>query len=100
MEEGSHSMRQAMICGKRPGCEEIGQEVRRFISDNFLLEEGYDPEETVSLLESGVMDSTGILELVAFIERTYRFKIADEELIPENLDTIKGIVGFIAGRMM
>jgi acyl carrier protein len=92
-------MDQAMIIEKSKTHDEINYAVRRFIHENFLLEDGCTPEETISLLESGIIDSTGVLELVAFVEKTYRFKVEEEELIPENLDTIKNIVNFIARRL-
>ena len=67
-----------------------------FIRENFIMGRSdvvLDPE--VSLIESGVMDSTGVLELVEFLEATYGIKIEDEELVPENLETIGNIVGFL-----
>ena len=67
-----------------------------FIRENFIMGRSdvvLDPE--VSLIESGVMDSTGVLELVEFLEATYGSKIEDEELVPENLETIGNIVGFL-----
>ena len=67
-----------------------------FIRENFIMGRSdvvLDPE--VSLIESGVMDSTGVLELVEFLEATYGIKIEDEELVPENLETIGNIVDFL-----
>jgi acyl carrier protein len=77
----------------------IEQEVRKFIEGNFILD-GNDPlQDEDSLLEKGIIDSTGVLELVAFLEETYHFKIEDEELIPENLDSIKNISQFIRNKI-
>jgi acyl carrier protein len=59
---------------------------------------GRDPGELAnsgSLLELGIIDSTGVLELVGFIEETYGFTVEDDELTPENLDTIDRIVDYI-----
>ncbi len=70
-----------------------------FIRENFIMgrsEVSLDPDE--SLIESGVMDSTGVLELVEFLESTYKIKIEDEELIPENLETINNIVKFLQSK--
>lgn len=67
-----------------------------FIKENFIMgrhEIVLDP--AVSLIESGIMDSTGVLELVEFLENTYSIKIEDEELTPENLETIDNIVAFL-----
>lgn len=74
----------------------IQKTVADFIKENFIMGRSdvvLDPE--VSLIESGVMDSTGVLELVEFLETTYKIKIEDEELVPENLETINNIVKFL-----
>lgn len=73
----------------------IEKQIRRFIEENFILDENDNLHDEDSLLERGIIDSTGVLELVAFIEEHYLFKIADEELVPENLDSIKNICRFI-----
>ncbi|HQG31145.1 MAG TPA: acyl carrier protein [Deltaproteobacteria bacterium] len=67
-----------------------------FIKENFIMGRSdvvLDPEQ--SLIESGIMDSTGVLELVEFLEATYGIHIEDEELVPENLETVLNIVGFL-----
>ena len=78
---------------------QIANEIRKFIMETFLLDEDLNLSEEDSLLEKGVIDSTGVLELVAFIEETYQFKIKDEELVPENLDSIKNISQFIQTKL-
>ena len=60
-----------------------------------MLENPEDLVDDESMLEKGIIDSTGVLELVAFIESTFEIKVEDEELIPENLDSIKNIVSFL-----
>lgn len=77
----------------------IESEIRNFIEENFILEGDDHLGEEDSLLEKGIIDSTGVLELVAFIEETYPFKIRDEELVPDNLDSIKNISQFIRGKL-
>jgi acyl carrier protein len=69
--------------------------IRSYIVDNFLFgdDEGFDTE--TSFLENGIIDSTGIMELVDFIEKKFNLKVDDEELIPENLDSILNIVNFL-----
>jgi acyl carrier protein len=74
--------------------------VCNFVIDNFLFGDGAGLEEDTSFLEEGIIDSTGVLELVAFLEETYSISIHDEELIPENLDSIKNIVGFIGKKKL
>ena len=67
------------------------EEVRSFVVDNFLLGKGEGFSNDASFLEQGVIDSTGILELVSFLEENYRIEITQEELNPENLDSINRI---------
>jgi len=78
---------------------DIPPRIRRFIRDNFLF--GTDTQELAedaSLVKQGVIDSTGILELVAFLEETFQIKVEDEELIPGNLDTLRNLTTYIAGK--
>jgi acyl carrier protein len=77
----------------------IESEIRKFIEENFILDGDDHLGEEDSLLEKGIIDSTGVLELVAFLEETYTFKIKDEELVPENLDSIKNISQFIQNKL-
>jgi acyl carrier protein len=74
----------------------IETDVRRYIVDRLL----FGRTDTVvngdtSFLESGLIDSTGVLELVAFIEEQFHIKVEDEDLIPANLDSINALVSFI-----
>lgn len=70
--------------------------IRRFIVENFLFGND-DPTLTddASFLEAGVIDSTGILELISFVEQTYEISIEDGEMLPENLDSLDRISAFI-----
>jgi acyl carrier protein len=77
----------------------IENKIRKFIEENFILEEEDNLGDEDSLLEKGIIDSTGVLELVAFLEESYHFKIKDEELVPENLDSIKNISQFIQNKL-
>lgn len=69
--------------------------VKAFIVDNFLFGESEQFKEETSFLESGILDSTGILELVAFIEETFGIRVEDDELIPENLDSVSNVVSYL-----
>ena len=74
----------------------IEQAIRQFLATNFFL--GDDPASlagSTSLIEAGVIDSTGVLELVGFLEEHFEIRIQDDELVPENLDTIDNIVQFV-----
>ena len=73
--------------------------VKAFIIENFLFGDSEKLKEDTSFLESGIVDSTGILELVAFIEETFGIRMADEELIPENLDSISNVVNYLQKKM-
>ncbi len=75
-------------------------EIREFIIENFLFGEPDDDfNGETSFLEEGIIDSTGILELVTFLEETYEIQIEDEELIPENLDSINNVVAFLKRKL-
>src|ERR1041385_7231409 len=70
--------------------------LRRFINDNFLFGlEGQTFSDDDSLLEKRIIDSTGVLELIAFLDATFGVKVQDDELLPENLDSINRLVRFI-----
>jgi acyl carrier protein len=73
----------------------IEEQVRQFITENFLFSEEKKITEADSFLENGIIDSTGVLELVSFVEEKFNVKVKDEEMIPENLDSINNLVNFI-----
>lgn len=75
----------------------IATQVKTFLVDNFLFGQGGDRiTEDASLMDNGIVDSTGVLELVAFLEETWGLEVEDEELVPENLDTLGNITRFVA----
>ena len=65
--------------------------VRQFIVDHFLFGEAGTVENTTPLFESGLLDSTGILDVVAFIEKQWGIRVADEELVPDNFSDLEKI---------
>jgi acyl carrier protein len=69
--------------------------IREFVITNFLFGNSNGIRDDTSFLGEGIIDSTGVLELVTFIEETFDIKIEDEELIPENLDSIDNLVVFL-----
>lgn len=73
----------------------IREQVRGFIIENFLFGEEIELNDTDSLLDKGIIDSTGVLEIIDFLEATYDIHLATEELIPENLDSIDRLVRLI-----
>jgi acyl carrier protein len=78
---------------------EIHAALRRFIVENFLLGDDAGLTNSESLLQTGVIDSTGILEVVGFIEDTYAISITDEEMLPKNLETIDNIAAFVQRKL-
>ena len=73
--------------------------IREFVVESFLFGDGESLKEETSFMEKGIIDSTGILELVMFLEETYNIKIEDEELIPENLDNLRNIAEFLERKL-
>ena len=70
--------------------------VRAFIVENFLFgDESHPLPADQSLIDNDLVDSTGILELVGFLEERFGIKLADADIVPANLDSIERIVGFI-----
>jgi acyl carrier protein len=74
----------------------MDSDLRLFLAENFLLgEEFRELPGSASLIEAGIIDSSGVLELVGFLEETYDIRITDAELVPENLDSIDNIIRFV-----
>ena len=73
----------------------IETQIRAYIAENFLFGEADQLAVTDSFLDKGIIDSTGILEIVMFLEEQFGVKVADSEMLPENLDSIGNIVKFI-----
>ena len=74
------------------------EKVRSFIIEHFLFGQGNDLKDDASFLEKGIIDSTGVLELVAFLEQTFSIKIDADETIPDNLDSIDLICTFVKSK--
>ena len=69
--------------------------IRTFIVENFLFGQDEGLNDDSSFLDGGIIDSTGILELVNFLEEQFSIKVDDEELVPENLDSISNVVAYL-----
>ena len=74
----------------------VRQEIRQFVVQNFLFGQDRELNDSTSLLENGIIDSTGVLELIAHLEEAYDVKVNDDELVPDNLDSIDAIVAYLA----
>lgn len=77
----------------------IKRQIHDYIRDNVLLGDGDMPDENTSFTESGVLDSTGFLGLITFVESTFGIEISDDELDPENLETLSKISGFVERKL-
>lgn len=78
----------------------IDKDVRQFLADNFILDDGgAGLEADESLTQAGVLDSMGVLELIMFIEQHFDVSIPDEDTLPENLDSVSRIVGYVSRRL-
>lgn len=78
----------------------LNDELRQFVIENFLFGKPYKGfADDDSFIEHGIIDSTAVMELIAFLEERYRFKLQDQELIPENLDSINGLARFVESRV-
>jgi acyl carrier protein len=73
--------------------------VRQFIVNTFLFGCDNDFDDKASLYGTGIIDSTGMLELITFVESAFHIKVADEDLVPENFDTLENIGTFLEGRV-
>jgi acyl carrier protein len=79
----------------------IEEKIKEFITQTFLRGGKTNPglKNDTSFLENGIVDSTGVLELVAFLEETFKTKVEDEDLVPENLDSVNNLVRFVSGKL-
>ena len=71
------------------------QKIKEFIIENFLFGEESDLDDNTSFLEEGIIDSTGVLELIEFLEEEFEIEIDDEDMIPENLDSLNNLEKFL-----
>ena len=78
---------------------DIKTSITAFIVDNFLFGTADNLQDDTSFLEEGIIDSTGVLELITFLEETYDITVDDEELIPENLDSINNVTAFLNAKL-
>jgi acyl carrier protein len=74
-------------------------EVKKFVLTNLVFGAGADLRDDTSFLDSGTVDSTGVLEIIMFLEDTYKIKIAPEETVPENLDSVDRISDFLSRKL-
>ena len=76
--------------------DETRQKIRTYIRENILLGLTNDLDDGMSLLEAGILDSTGAMEMVAFLEEEFAIVMDDEDIVADNLDSIDRICAFVA----
>ncbi|MFA6262630.1 MAG: acyl carrier protein [Bacteroidia bacterium] len=75
---------------------QIRSDLRRYVEDNFIMGAGGTKlGDADSFLEFHVLDSTGFLELISHLEETYGIKVGDDEMVPENLDSIDAVAAYL-----
>ena len=80
---------------------ELKAKIRGYIIENFLFGDTAPlTSDGISLLDEGIIDSVGVMELVAFLEEDFGLTVEDEELIPENLDSVENLAGFISRKQV
>ena len=79
--------------------QSVHSEIRQFIIDNFLFGQGEKLTDGESFLDKGIIDSTGVLELVGFLQERYNITIDDDELVPDNLDSVDRVLMFVQKKL-
>ncbi len=77
---------------------EIKGQVKDFFKENFMVEFNGEVSDSDSFLENGVIDSTGVLELVLFLEESFNITVEDDDITPENLDSMDNIKAFVVSK--
>jgi acyl carrier protein len=78
---------------------QVRDRVRQFIVDNFYVSDPSEVGDTVSLITSGLVDSTGMLEVIAFLESEFRIRVSEQETTPANLETVGQIADFVVRKL-
>jgi len=79
--------------------QDLERTVREFVIKNFIFEDDGSLTPETSFLDNGIIDSTGVLELITFVEETFGIKVEDNEIVPENLDSIRSVASFVERRL-
>ena len=74
----------------------VEQRVRKFIVENFYVTDPSSIDDDTLLVTNGIVDSTGMLEVIAFLEEQFGVRVGDQEMTPENLESISRIAGFVS----
>ena len=74
----------------------LQQKLRAYIVENLLFGQDGNFEDTDSFMESGIIDSTGVLELISYLEEEYSIVVEEEEMVPDNLDSVARLAEFVS----
>jgi acyl carrier protein len=80
--------------------QEIRRQVREYVVASFYVADPAALGDSASLIDTGIVDSTGVLELVAFLEQTFGVAVGDDEMLPENLDSIARVAAFVCRKKL
>src|SRR5438093_5676107 len=75
--------------------EQFEQQIREFLTNNFIFDPSVHLDLQDSFMENGVVDSTGILEIIMWVESTFGVHVEDNEVLPENFDSIASLIGYV-----
>ena len=76
----------------------IKQQVRQFVLDNFMMAAAAEIPDDASFMDRHIIDSTGFLELISFVEETFGIQVTDDEMVPENLDSLNNIERYVQSK--
>jgi acyl carrier protein len=79
--------------------EQVRRELRDFVVNNYVFGQAAELNDDESFMEAGLIDSTGLLELVSFVEEKYGFNVEDQELVPENLDSLAALTSYVGRKL-
>jgi len=79
--------------------EQIESKVRQFLRENFFVDDSGELDENTSFMQTHLIDSTGFVELIAFVEETFHIEVQEEDMLPENLDSIRNITRYVAKKL-
>ncbi len=76
----------------------VAAKIRDYLSRNFLFSDGFEYEDDASFLELGIIDSYGFIELLHWVEEEFSISVADDELVPDNFDSVRNLSSFILAK--
>jgi acyl carrier protein len=78
---------------------QIEEKIRNYIAQNILFSKnGYQYPDETSFLEEGIVDSTSVLELVMFVEENFGLTVDDQDIVPENFDSVSNLAAYIRSK--